>query len=363
MVKCIAPWTDLGLTSEFVTPCGYWFRLAIGHPEEFTDFNQIWNHPVARFIRHQMLTGHIENICAPHCPGLNMAEYSIENFQPKNYIPKSNAARILENIKSGKVNIDSKPLHIALRLDSICNLTCIMCLSVNYRHPVSSRILKLLETTYGELDSLCVSGGEPFYSKRIIEFLEKYVEKRYKFKISLLTNLTCIDFGLLAQLKLGKMEVSIDGATKSTYEKIRKGACWEDVQANLKKLIKFHRKRNKYFKLQLLYTVISSNFYEIPRAIELYESMGIECIFYPVCLPKDHSENIFTKNSLFKKLKDIVEEAKAKTGSQVTRASLERLQKLEGRLSTYKKELREKNFKRDEYLDKAISTCIDFYKI
>ena len=91
------------------------------------------------------------------------------------------------------------------------------------------------------------------------------------------------------------LSISLDAATKETYEKIRIGGKWEDL---LRVLDLVKQNKNKFGFIVLNMTVMRSNYKEIPQFIDLAESCGFNCFFQSLW-GKFDNENIF-------ELKDII---------------------------------------------------------
>jgi hypothetical protein len=67
----------------------------------------------------------------------------------------------------------------------------------------------------------------------------------------------------------------MDGATKETYEYIKKGCNFENVLNNIKLLINYKRKnRTPFPHLQFRYIMIKENVSEIPLFLDLLNSIA-----------------------------------------------------------------------------------------
>lgn len=118
------------------------------------------------------------------------------------------------------------PLHVTFELSYGCNLRCLHCL--NPTHAVSRRELSFGEigrilsesAEIGALD-VCFTGGEPFLTPRYFDILERAAS------LGLLTvmntngtRITPAAAKRLEALAVGKIDVSIYGATEETYERV-----------------------------------------------------------------------------------------------------------------------------------------------
>lgn len=133
---------------------------------------------------------------------------------------------------------------------------------------------------------------------------------------------------LFKKLNINGIIFSIDAASKATYEKIRIGACWEEVIGNLKKLIRYRETTKVKFDIGVSFTVMSSNFTEIPRAIDLFEPLGVTLHFHPVRLDLVHPEFIFNKSERRGEFMKVIKRSKMKTSQPGVLNSLEILHKI-----------------------------------
>jgi MoaA/NifB/PqqE/SkfB family radical SAM enzyme len=77
-------------------------------------------------------------------------------------------------------------------------------------------------------------------------------------------------------LGVDQIFVSLDGATKETYEKIRVGANFDKVIRNVQQLIQIKREmRKKRPEVKINTVVCSTNYRELPALIELAHDIGI----------------------------------------------------------------------------------------
>jgi pyrroloquinoline quinone biosynthesis protein E len=80
----------------------------------------------------------------------------------------------------------------------------------------------------------------------------------------------------IIELGIDQIFLSLDGATKETYERIRIGANFEKVIANARRLIEIKRQmRKKRPEVKINVVVCSTNYRELPAIIELAHDMGV----------------------------------------------------------------------------------------
>jgi MoaA/NifB/PqqE/SkfB family radical SAM enzyme len=122
-------------------------------------------------------------------------------------------------------------------------------------------------------------GGEPMISPHFFDYVRR--AHAAGLAVHVMTNGSRINTdeaaGTLASC-LSSMEISVDGATKETYERIRIGAKWENLVRNLERLDR-HRKARPVGQrphLTLCYVLMKSNVHEFPAFVEFAQRIGAD---------------------------------------------------------------------------------------
>ncbi len=158
--------------------------------------------------------------------------------------------------------VDGIPFTVQIETAMACNLRCPMCpvhdskIHMDGRH---AGIMKL--ETYKEIlrqisDKSRMIGltimGEPLINKHIAEFVR--LGKEAGHSMGLTTNATLLDAEMSEKLLsagLDNLTVSFDGANKETFERIRIGAKYESVIANVKTYFETRNRVNPKSKIHL----------------------------------------------------------------------------------------------------------------
>jgi radical SAM protein with 4Fe4S-binding SPASM domain len=121
---------------------------------------------------------------------------------------------------------------------------------------------------------ITLDGGEPLMRNDLFDLLELFADGGLK--TYLITNGTKLDDQIIERLSnLGvKLMISIDGATKNTYEGIRKGANFEYVIRQAKSC-----GEHQILKA-ILTTMMRPNFRELPKLIEEARNDGADQIIF-----------------------------------------------------------------------------------
>jgi glycosyltransferase involved in cell wall biosynthesis/MoaA/NifB/PqqE/SkfB family radical SAM enzyme len=183
----------------------------------------------------------------------------------------------------------SMPTFMAMNMDTQCNLRCIMCIRQKYSQEAINALrydFKIYEQVADETFryARCVqlaTAGEPLMSGNIREQLR--IIKKYSMKLDLVTNATLLNNDDLIREILqvpGWLHVSIDGATKETYESIRIGAKFEQVVENIRR---FNRLREKLYatdksRLHFAVVLMKRNIKELPKLVELAKELRVDSV-------------------------------------------------------------------------------------
>ena len=226
--------------------CASWLKKYL--PENTTP-KDAWNSKEANDIRDSILDGSYRYCDSLHCPSLHQLEEvgflgKVSPIYHKDKLPETLKTQI-EHHKNGTL----KPAIIQFSFDRSCNLECPSC-RVSMFTASSKKIkevhamIDLIEEQYGEsVETLYITGsGDPFVSVGFRNFLRNFDKTKWpKLKnIHLHTNATRWNKKMWDSMKnvwpyVRSCEISIDAATKDTYEnKVRINGNWDELIDNLK---------------------------------------------------------------------------------------------------------------------------------
>ncbi len=180
--------------------------------------------------------------------------------------------------------------HLRLAIDDSCNLRCPSCRKDMVFHKQGSaynlgirladRVNDWLHDCQHPIQVHIGSDGDPFASHVYRHFMEQTPVKD-NIKYSILTN------GLLFKEfharvphvinNLNELGVSIDGATKDTYEKLRLGGKWDKILEGLESIAEQKQKHN--FTFILHFVVQKENYREMETIIDLGEQYGADRVW------------------------------------------------------------------------------------
>jgi MoaA/NifB/PqqE/SkfB family radical SAM enzyme len=157
---------------------------------------------------------------------------------------ETNKQRIAQEIAEGICEVKSLPYDIQFSPEHRCSLRCVMCASTVWRNqgvtPLMDRRLpnntlerfKKLEPYIPYFETVSLTGsGEPLISPAFPDILE-ILSKNKSVSIGFTTHAQVFDRAraeLLVRSGIREIAISMDGACKETYEKIRVNAKWEKL--------------------------------------------------------------------------------------------------------------------------------------
>ena len=181
--------------------------------------------------------------------------------------------------------------NLRLAIDDSCNLRCPSCRNAlvyhkdgpEYRRGIrlADRVNEWIATHASPLKVHIGSDGDPFASHVYRHFME-HTPGRDNVKYSILTNgLMFKEFHTRVphiMSNLSDLGVSIDGATKDTYEKLRLGGKWDKILEALECMAEAKSRNGFVFSLHMV--VQQDNFHEIEAMVELAERYGADHLYF-----------------------------------------------------------------------------------
>jgi len=193
-----------------------------------------------------------------------------------------NDEKVIENIHSNSITsyLDIRPLNVEMDITNACNLRCTMCffndpsvymrkrsdMSVEVFRSIASQIFPFTNRL-----SLSLS-TEALLNKDFCKLASIALDIRVP-KIYISTNATLLTEEIsekMIRMGFHAMNISLDAATKATFEKVRKGARFETVIDNIERLNHLkERHGSEYPRLSYSFVLMKSNIHELPDFIRL----------------------------------------------------------------------------------------------
>ncbi|MBI4772742.1 MAG: SPASM domain-containing protein [Deltaproteobacteria bacterium] len=279
-IRCYFPWNNLyiGTSGQVHTcQCPSWLgspNYSIGDIKK-QSYDQLWNGPKIRRYREAFIKDNHKKFCRESiCPYLNGTDRQIPP-----------GLEVIRAINNRRMELDFGASDLVYDVNDGCNLRCIMCrkdIKPVDKQAVHDAVVNIREIALaGHLQSITVSGaGEVFLFDEFIDLLRSDFFSSHGITVNLISNLTLFTPKIWDEIKHNKivLSVSVDGATKQTYESIRRGSKWENVH---KKLVYVADLLNKgeIEVVNLGCVITSKNAHEIDKVIELVKELGFNLMF------------------------------------------------------------------------------------
>ncbi len=233
-----------------------------------TDLSKIWQSPVTKIIRLSCLNNTYSFCSREECGKLSKDRVCTKVLEPREEI------------------VNDYPSIVNVANDNVCNLHCPSCRKKAYvkndedvQREIDACLDELFKSNWLNMaETLYVGGGgEIFLSNNYKRVLYGSDSKRKN--VTIMTNGTLFTQKEWEQLE-GKYEhinfmVSVDAATKDTYEKVRCGGNWKKLMDNMDFMSNL-RKENKIDKVTVIMIVQKANYKEIPDFIKWAKDMGFD---------------------------------------------------------------------------------------
>lgn len=165
-----------------------------------------------------------------------------------------------------------------------CNLKCVMCHSDKIRERREIKIMsyenfKHIIDGIPTLLRVTIQGmGEPLLAPDFLSMV-KYADKK-DIAVTTTLNATFINEDIAVKTVesgISRIYISLDGATKETYEKIRRGADFEKTLEGIRNLIKARKTKGAPF-IDLWMVGVGENILELPLMVDLAVELGVDSL-------------------------------------------------------------------------------------
>ncbi len=186
---------------------------------------------------------------------------------------------------AGKTRLSSIPKSMNLEVTNICNLNCSICVRKNVREQGfldTGFLEKIIKENAEEFKGQSIwlhYGGEPLLHPQLSEIIKILKSSGVRTRLS--TNATLLtkekSFELM-KAGLDYIVFSVDGNTKETYEKIRRGGIFEEVENNILNFLKIKKDENFKTETQIQIVRIKINEQEVKPFVRKWKKTDINYI-------------------------------------------------------------------------------------
>ncbi|WP_298423777.1 radical SAM protein [Rhodoblastus sp.] len=188
-----------------------------------------------------------------------------------------------EQARAGEFSL--APDSLWLSITENCNFRCVGCYTEGlfkktYLSPDELRRMLSGETETYSLISL--TDGEAFLHPELCEIIEICKAAHPAAQIDLVTNASVPPRGKYrrAVSLIDNLGISIDGATKATYESIRRGGNFERFLDNVREIVAIRAETGKPSCLEFSFTAMTSNLPELPGVVRIAAELGVPNVYF-----------------------------------------------------------------------------------
>ena len=216
--------------------------------------------------------------------------------------------------REGLVESPALPVNLYLTVTELCNLRCRHCITDAPARTAEGRartlqpwLLDALREVFAAADYVgFVHGGEAVAAPIFLEVLRAIQSARAgrpgRAEVHLLTNGMLLDAertGLLLDLGVTSLSVSLDGATPATNDAIRLGGRFPTIVHNLGEVARIRAQRGADLRLGVSTVLTTSNLTELPALGRLVAELGLDWLkveeLYP-CTPMARHELLLPRD-------------------------------------------------------------------
>jgi len=318
---CLNPWTHLETHSvRGVAICCATHRFQYGTVDRCVSWHdvslkQAWNSGVMQGIRHQMKIGTPHVHCRPDCvvfhgggPGDSWL-----TADPLTDVFHQNLTRNLQEIIDGAEELESMPQNLVIAPSLHCNIACIMCrFPGEVRDAPSPELTRMSDRQFDEviemmpyLRVLNITGGEPLMADGTRRLLRSFKTDRYlDGGIALTTNGILLEPSLIADMKQSRLLsiiVSVNAATRATYEHVTGVDAFERVMQNITNLMSARNEMRPQPRVVMSFVLMKCNYRELPAYITAAARLGADIQMLPM-VGKLGNESMFMNESNLREL-------------------------------------------------------------
>jgi sulfatase maturation enzyme AslB (radical SAM superfamily) len=247
---CNAPWFELNLdySGRISCCCFYGGNTDTWDNESPHDLEYYWNSIKMQQVRSINTSAITEdNTGCSNCSYFQFKTSGSQYMPGFHNIPigltpqqENNWKQAVDDYQHRRIKVNSYPIRYYFNFGLHCNLSCIMCLQRADRKikkkQLNSDILLKWKPYFIRGNEIWIVGGEPFAIPQALHFIKAIVADSELSSVCLYlyTNATRLHeyMELLKSKKKIAIQVSLDSIGE-TYEHIRKGGSWAQVERNL----------------------------------------------------------------------------------------------------------------------------------
>lgn len=283
---CTAPFEQLDVLENSAHQCcASWLHQSAGDLAT-TPWQQVWNSAAAQAVRASVHDGTYRYCNKMACPKIQAGALPLASELAAR---DAHWATILD---TRATRLDRGPRVVNLAYDRTCNLACPSCRTARYAADAATRerfaamerdaILPML----AHARIVFVTGsGDPFTSKNFRALMQRLDAQAYPdLRFQIMTNgmlFTPDQWAAFPSLhgRVDTLKISIDAARGATHERLRLGAHWPTMLANMR-FAGDLTAQGLIARYDLVFTVQHANMHEMGDAVDLARALGATGIYF-----------------------------------------------------------------------------------
>lgn len=199
-----------------------------------------------------------------------------------------NEKRLRQAERERRTDLPAYPSFATIATTSKCNIRCEFCINQydatpdNRFHMLPELKQRVFREVFPYVKKIALSvAGEPLFDPDFIETVR--LAKRYGIFVEMTSN------GLLMGRTgyseaiiecVSRINISIDGGQKETFERLRPGANWDRLMTNLARLMKLRKESGSPFpEINIRYILMNENIRELPMMVDIAAELGVNSLF------------------------------------------------------------------------------------
>ena len=328
-MNCTLPWFEMFVRNTGIArPCCYFAQSPSLMMTESgnLDIVQFWNGTFMQEVRGSWRDRRIAGTGCEDCrllkfdlpvlPYLSMPENELSPRQC------ANLRQAQDEFRSQRSIMRAYPVKYTFEFGHQCNLRCAMCpqfdkvTAPRLDHEALLRQAEILSLA----DQISLQGGEPFVIPSVLRLIEAFsrIPDFATVRLTFVTNGTLLHRHLdtLAAFRRVSLSVSLD-AVGARYDRIRKGASWQQTSANVLAVRDFIKKSRKDWQLCTTIVMMKSSLETLLDFVDWCISHDVLCNAFQPMVQDGYldDEDIFTHPELLAGIpnwRDIIEASIAK---------------------------------------------------
>lgn len=270
-----------------------WGYPAFVPADEDWSLGEMWNGPLVRHMRAQMVHGGPSDRCRGNCrvmlgveePFVDVLARPDDELTPEIV---ANRRLLIEEVRAGRDVLTAKPLELVIGVASHCNISCGFCSGPmgSYGELTERRMAEVMELLPTLMNLSVVGPGEPLMSRLFPELLKHINDRGYPgLQVAMTTNGTLLTRSWLARhqnVRLGHIRVSLNAGSAATHERMTGKRFFERLMDNIDALAERKRQRDAGFELTLSCVLSEYVLGDLMNFAEIVDRAGANLVVEPM---------------------------------------------------------------------------------